>query len=124
MALYSFCQYSIHNLEFVHGCYAILIVYPSMLMFIISCVTSMVRPDVQGLDNRSLFFRACCSALLVHPEGGNPRGIRVVTSYTSVVLGYAGPSGYSRAPRCERVRRHEVTAMSVSDPGQRDCLQT
>src|SRR6185503_7501708 len=98
MALYSFCQYSIHNLEFVHGCYAILIVYQSMLMFIMSFVTSMVRPDVQGLDNGSLCLRACSSALLVHPEGGSPRGIRVVTSYTSVVLGYAGSSRYSRAP--------------------------
>jgi len=113
MALYSFCQYSIHNLEFVHGCYAILIFYQFMLMFIMSCVTSMVRPDVQGLDNGSLCFRACSSALLGHPKGGSPRGIRVVTSYTSVVLGYAGSSGYSRAPLYERGRRHEVKAMSV-----------
>ena len=92
MALYSFCQYSIHNIEFVHGCYAILIVYQSMFMFIMSCVMSMVRPDVQGLDNGSLCFRACSSALLGHPKGENPEGIRVVTSYTSVVLGYAGPA--------------------------------
>ena len=89
MALYSFCQYSIHNIEFDHGCYAVLIVYQSVLMFIMSCVTSMVSPDVQGLDNGSLCFRVCSSALLVHPEGGSPGGIRVVTSYMSVVLGYA-----------------------------------
>ena len=113
MVLYSFCQCSIHNIEFVHGCYAILIVYQSMLMFIMSCVTSMVRPDVWGLDNGSLCFRACSSALLGHPMGGSPRGIRVVTSYMSVVLGYAGSSGYSHAPWCERGRQHEVTAMSV-----------
>ena len=93
MALYSFCQYSIHNIEFVHGCYAILIVHQSMLMFIMSCVMSMVRPDDQGLDNGSLCFRACSSALLGHPMGGSPRGIRVVTSYMSVVLGYAGSFG-------------------------------
>ena len=113
MSLYSFYQYSIHNIELDHGCYAISIVYQSMLMFIMSCVMSMVRPDDQGLDNGSLCFRACSSALLGHPKGGSPGGIRVVTSYTSVVLGYAGSSGYSRAPRYERGRQHEVTAMSV-----------
>ena len=104
MALYSFCQYSIHNIELDHGFFNILIVYQSMLWFIMSCVMSMVRPDVWGLDNGSLCFRVCSSALLVHPEGGSPGGIRVVTSYMSVVLGYAGSSGYSRAPRCERGR--------------------
>src|SRR6185312_8920948 len=113
MALYSFCQYSINNIDLDHGCYAILIVYQSMLMFIMSCVTNMVRPDVCGLDNGSLCFRAYSSALLGHPKGGSPEGIRVVTSYTSVVLGYAGFSGYSRAPRYKRGRQHEVTAMSV-----------
>ena len=113
MSLYSFYQYSIHNIELDHGCYAISIVYQSMLMFIMSCVTSMVRPDVRGLDNGTLCFRACSSALLGHPKGGNPGGIRVVTSYTSVVLGYAGSSGYFHAPRCERGRRYEVTVMSV-----------
>ena len=105
MALYPFCQYSIHNIEFDHGCYAILIVYQSMLMFIMSCVMRMVRLDVRGLDNGSLCFWACSSALLGHPTGGSPRGIRVVTSYMSVVLGYAGSSGYSHAPRFERGRR-------------------
>ena len=60
-----------------------------MLMFIISFVTSMVRPDVQGLDNRSLCFRACSSVLLVHPKSARPGDARVVTSYRGVVLGYA-----------------------------------
>ena len=58
MALYSICRYSIHNIELDHGCYAILIVYQSMLLFIISCVTSMVRPDDSGLGHGSLCFRA------------------------------------------------------------------
>ena len=53
---------------------------------------SMVRPDVWGFDNGLLCFRACSSALLGHPKGGSPGGIRVDTSYTSVVLGYAGPA--------------------------------
>ena len=113
MALYSFCQYSIHNKELDHGCYVILIVYQSMLMFIMSCVTNMVRPDVWGLDNGSLCFRACSSALLGHPKGGSPRGIRVVTSYTSVVLGYAGSFGYDCAPRCDWGRRQVATALSI-----------
>ena len=89
MALHSFCQYSIHSIELDHGCYAILIVYQSMLLFIISCVTSMVRPDDSGLGNGSLCFRACSNVLLVHPKGGGPTDGGVVTSYTSVVLGYA-----------------------------------
>ena len=54
MALYSICQYSIHNIELDHGCFTILIVYQSMLLFIMSCVTSMVRPDDPGTDIGSL----------------------------------------------------------------------
>jgi hypothetical protein len=56
---------------------------------------------------------ACLSALLVHPMGGRPGGIRVVTSYTGVVLGYAGSFRYDHAPRCCRGRRQVVTALSV-----------
>ena len=74
-----------------------------MFMFNMRCVTSMVRPDVWGLDNSSLCFRVCSSALLGHPKGGRPGGLRVVTSYTSVVLGYAGSFGYDRAPWCDWV---------------------
>ena len=72
MALYSFCQYSIHNIELDHGCYAISIVYQSMLIFIMSCVTNMVRPDDPGTDIGLLYFRACSSVLLVHTKGGRP----------------------------------------------------
>ena len=53
---------------------------------------NMVRPDDLGTDIGSLCFRACSSVLLIHPKGGRPGGTRVVTSYTSVVLGYADPS--------------------------------
>ena len=74
---------------------------------------SMVRPDVQGLDNGSLCFRACSSVLLVHPKGGRPGGTRVVTSYTSMVLVYVGSFVYDRAPRCNWGRRQVVTALSV-----------
>jgi hypothetical protein len=69
-----------------------------MLLFIISCVTNMVRPDDPGTDNSSLSFRACSSVLLVHPEIGSLGGTRVVTSYMGVVLVYAGSIGYDHAP--------------------------
>ena len=71
MALYSICQYSIHNLELDHGCFTILIVYQSMLLFIMSYVTNMIRLDDPGTDISSLCFRACSSVLLVHPKGGS-----------------------------------------------------
>jgi len=113
MALYPTCQTSIHNIEFCHGCFTILIVYQSMLRSFISYATVLVRPDDPGTDRGSLCFRACSSVLLVHPKGGRPGGTRVVTSYTSVVLGYAGSFGYDRAPRCDWGRRQVVTALSV-----------
>ena len=101
MALYSFCQYSIHNIELDHGCNTISIVYQSIFMFIMSCVTNMVRPDDLGMDIGLLCFRACSSVLLVHPKGGRPGDATIVTSYTGVVLRYAGSFGYDRAPRCD-----------------------
>ena len=47
---------------------------------------------------------ACSSVLLVHPKAGRPGDARVVTSYTGVVLEYAGSFGYDRAPRCDCCR--------------------
>ena len=73
----------------------------------------MVRPDDPGMDIGSLCFWACSSILLVHPKGGRPEDARVVTSYTSMVLGYAGSFGYDRALRCDWGRRLVVTALSV-----------
>ena len=70
-----------------------------MLLFIMSCVMNMVRPDDPGTDTGSLCLRACSGVMLVHLEGGSPRDAGVVTSYTGVVLGYAGSFGYDRAPR-------------------------
>src|SRR6185437_12816278 len=61
----------------------------------------------------SLCFRACSSVLLIDLKGGRPGDARVVTSYTSVVLEYAGSIGYDRAPRCDSGRRQVVTALSV-----------
>ena len=113
MALYPTCQTSIHNIEFCHGSFTILIVYQSMLSSFISYATVLVRPDDPGTDRGSLCFHACSSVLLVHPKGGRPGGTRVVTSYTSVVLGYAGSFGYDRTPQCDWGRRQVVTALSV-----------
>ena len=96
MALYPICQTSIHNTEFCHGCFTNMIVYQSMLRSFISYATVLVRPDDPGTDRGSLYT-----------------GTRVVTSYTSVVLGYAGSFRYDRAPPCDWGRRHEVTAMSI-----------
>ena len=84
-----------------------------MLLFIMSCVMSMVRPDDPGTDIGLLCFRACSSVLLVHPKGGRPGDATVVTSYTGMVLGYAGSFGYDRAPRCDWGRWQVVTALSV-----------
>ena len=69
-----------------------------MLLFIMSCVTNMVRPDDIGADTGSLCLRAFSSFMLVHSEGGSPRNDGVVTSYTCVVLGYMESFGYNRAP--------------------------
>ena len=113
MALYSFCQYSIYNIELDHGCYAILIVYQSMLSSFMSCATDLVRPDDSGMDRGSLCFWAWSSILLVHLKGARPGDARVVTSYMSVVLGYAGSFGYDHAPWCDWGRRQVVTALSV-----------
>ena len=96
-----------------YGCFTILIVYQSMLSSFMSYAKVLVRPDDPGMDRGSLCFRACSSVLLVHPKGGKPGNARVVTSYTSVVLGYAGSIGYDRAPRCDWGRWQVVTALSV-----------
>ena len=68
---------------------------------------------LRSTDRGSLCFRACSSVLLVHPKGGRPGDTTVVTSYTGVVLGYAGSFGYDHAPRCDWGRQQEVTALSV-----------
>ena len=113
MSLYPICQTSIHNIELCHGCFTILIVYQSMLSSFMSYAKVLVRPDDPGTDKGSMCFRACSSVLLVHPKGGRPGGTRVVTSYTSVVLGYAGSFRYDRASWCDWGRQQVVTALSV-----------
>ena len=65
----------------------------------------MVRTDDPSTDTSSLCLRACSSVMLVHLEGGSPGDAGVVTSYTSVVLGYVGSFGYDRAPRFDWGRR-------------------
>jgi len=113
MTLYPTCQTSVHNIEICHGCFTILIVYQSMLSLFMSCATILVRPDDPSMDRGSLCLRACSSILLVHPKGGRPGDARVVTSCTSVVLGYAGSFRYDRAPLCDWGTRQVVSALSV-----------
>ena len=84
-----------------------------MLSLFMSYAKVLVRPDDPGTDWGSLCFRACSSVLLVHPKGGRPGDARVVTSYTSVVVGYAGSIGYDHAPWCDWGRWQVVTALSV-----------
>ena len=79
MALYSICHHSIHNIELCLGCYAISIVYRSMLCLIMSYAKDMVRLDDPGIDISSLCFQACSSVLLVHPKGGRPGDTIIVT---------------------------------------------
>jgi hypothetical protein len=73
--MYSTCQYLIHNSEFSHGCYAILIVYQTMPCFITSYPMYVVRPDQLSKDIGLLCLWACLSAFLVHPKGGRPEGV-------------------------------------------------
>ena len=73
MALYSIYQNSIHNIELFHDCYAISIVYQSMLWSFMSYAKDVVRPDDPGMNIDSLCFQACSSILLVHLKGGRPR---------------------------------------------------
>ena len=96
-----------------YGCFTILIVYQSMLSSFMSYAKVLVRPDDPGTDRGSLCFRAYSNVLLVHPKGGRLGDTRVVISYTSMVLGYAGSFGYDRAPWRDWGRREVVTALSV-----------
>ena len=84
-----------------------------MLSSFIIYAKVLVRPDDPGMDRGSLCFRACSSVLLVHLKGGRLGDARVVTSYTDVVLRYAGSFRYDHAPRCDWGRWQEVTVLSV-----------
>ena len=81
--------------------------------FYSSCISCLLRPDDLGKDIGLLCFRACLSVLHVHPKGGGPGGTRLVTSYASMGLGYAGSFGYDGAPRFDWGRPQVVTALSV-----------
>ena len=72
-----------------------------MLWLFMSYATDMVRPDDPGTDIGSFCFRACSSVLLVYPKGGKPGDARVVTSYTGMMLKYAGSLRYDHGPQCD-----------------------
>jgi len=125
MALYLTCQYSIRNIELSCGCsassvaypalccYAALLVRPFISLFFTSYMLCMLRPDDRGKDIGSSCLWAYLSVLLVHPKGGSLGDTKVDTSYTSMVLGYAGSFGYAHAPRSRRGSPRKVTAPSV-----------
>ena len=58
-------------------------------------------------------FGLALASLPVHPKGGGPGGVRVVTSYAGMVPGYAGSFGYDGAPRCDWGRPQVVTTLLV-----------
>jgi hypothetical protein len=77
-------------------------------------VIYVVRPDELSKDIGLLCLQAYLSILLVHPKGGRLGDARVVTAYTSEVLGYAGSLRYDHAPRYCRGRRQVVTVLSAT----------
>ena len=96
MAFYSDCRYSFHT-EFVHGYLAMFLACFAMMGLSSSRASCLLRLDDLGKDINLLCFQACLSVLPVHPKGGGPGGARVVTSYASMGLGYAGSLGYDGA---------------------------
>ena len=108
MALYSDSRYAIHS-EFIQGYLAMFLACFAMIGLSSSYISCLLRPDDLGKDVGSLCFRACLSVLLVHPKGGTPRGVGVVTSYTGVVPGYAGSFKYDGAPLIDWGRLRVVT---------------
>ena len=88
MALYSDSRYAIHT-EFVLGYLAMFLACLALSYVLSSYNSCMLRLDDLGKDIGSFCFRAYLSILPVHPKAGGPWGARVVTSYASMVSGYA-----------------------------------
>ena len=88
MALYSNFRYAIHS-EFVLGYLAIFLACLALICALSSYTSCLLRLDDLGKDIGSLCFQAYLSILPVHPKAGGPWGARVVTSYASMVSGYA-----------------------------------
>ena len=112
MALYSDFLYAIH-IECILGYLAMFLACLALIYALSSYTSCLLRLDDLGKDIGSLCFRACLSILPVHPKGGGPGGTRVVTSYASMVPGYAGSFEYDSDPRCDWGRPQVVTALLV-----------
>ena len=97
MALYSDSHYAVQT-EFVLGYLAMFVAYLALICALSSYTSCLLRLDDLGKDIGSLCFRACLSVLPVHSKSGGPGGARVVTSYASMGLEYAGSFGYDCAP--------------------------
>ena len=104
MALYSDFCYAIHS-EFVLGYLGMFLACLALICALSSSTSCLLRPDDLGKDIGLLCFRAYLSILPIHPNGGGPRGAKVVTSYAGMVPGYAGSLGYDGAPWFEWVDR-------------------
>ena len=98
MALYSDSRYAIDK-ELVLGYLSMFLACVAKFCSYSSFISCLLRPYDLGKDISSLCFRACLSVLPAHPKGAGPGGARVVTSYASMGLGYAGSFGYDGAPR-------------------------
>jgi hypothetical protein len=76
MALYSTHRYSAHNIEFIRGYLAILIVCYTM-SYASSSYKTMFSLAL-SINIGLVCFRACSSAMPVHHHGGGSGGARVV----------------------------------------------
>ena len=93
MALYSEVLYAIH-LEFILGYLTMFVACLALICALPSYSSCMLRPDDLGKDIDSLCFWTCLSIL--------PGGTEVVTSYASMVPGYAGSFRYDGVTGVDR----------------------
>jgi hypothetical protein len=113
MALYSTCQKYIYNLDYLHGCYAILVVCHTMLYAFSNYAIHMLRLEIHAKATVWCALWACSSSLLVHPKGGRPGGLEPVP-YTQVwCSGITGSIEYDHIPWCCRGRRQVVIALPI-----------
>jgi hypothetical protein len=67
MALYSTCQGYVYNSEYLHGCYAILVVCHAMFSASLCHAIYMLRLEIHAKAMVWCALWACSSSLVVHP---------------------------------------------------------
>ena len=95
MALYSIYQNSIHNIELCHDCYAISIVYQSMLWLFMSYAKDVVRSDDLGISVRCAFGLALAFYLSIRRVGD------LIHKCVTLGMKYRIPSTEPNLPRTE-----------------------